>query len=52
MKPSTKATANPESRMREIRLYGSEGGRAVIRSPYPYPKMRIAGWAHRPTPLT
>lgn len=28
--------------MREIRLYGSEGGRAVIRSPYPYPQMRIA----------
>jgi hypothetical protein len=26
--------------MREIRLYGSEGGRAVIRSPYPYRKMR------------
>jgi hypothetical protein len=25
----------PESRMREIRLYGSEGGGAV-RSPYPY----------------
>ena len=26
-----------ESRMREIRLSGLEGGRADIRSPYPYP---------------
>jgi hypothetical protein len=30
--------------MREIRLYGSEGGGAVIRSPYPYRKMRIAAY--------
>lgn len=25
-----------ESRMRENRLYGSEGGGALTRSPYPY----------------
>jgi hypothetical protein len=36
-----------ESRMRENRLYGSEGGGALTRSPYPYRSERPFGF---PTP--
>ena len=32
-----------ESRMRENRLYGSEGGGAARRSPYPYPLTQSSG---------
>ena len=38
-----------ESRMREIRLYGSEGGVARKGRPYPYPGGRRRAYASKPS---